>query len=104
MILKFIVFYLIRIVTAKSQIPIGWLYINKILNDELIFFKFILHILLKCLGAIFDGNNYETELAFLTTIDRINYNERNFEIVPIINHISEYQSYVTQNMGEFIYN
>lgn len=51
-------------------------------------------------GAIFDNNSYETELAFLTAIEYINFTEKNFAFSPVIKHVTELNSYSTQNIGK----
>lgn len=63
-----------------------------------------LYVLFLCVfslaGAIFHEDNYESEIAFKYSVERINMFEKGFELVPLIHHISPVDSYKAERVGE----
>jgi hypothetical protein len=57
-------------------------------------------IIIYKLGGIFHVDNYESEMAFKYAIRRINQNERNFQLVPLIKYVSTTDSFKTERIGE----
>lgn len=54
------------------------------------------------LGGIFHDDNYESEIAFRYTVERINMHERNFELIPLVRHVSRTDSFRAERIGEAI--
>lgn len=52
------------------------------------------------IGGIFHEDNYESEIAFRYSIERVNMHERNFEIVPSIQHVSPSDSFKAERVGD----
>ena len=51
------------------------------------------------LGAIF-YDNYEAEIAFKYSTERVNMHEENFELIPIVRHVSGIDSFKTEKIGK----
>jgi hypothetical protein len=51
-------------------------------------------------GGIFDGTNYESEVAFRYALRRASEVTRGFQLIPIIKYVSSTDSYKTEQIGE----
>ncbi|XP_055683998.1 glutamate receptor ionotropic, kainate 2-like [Lutzomyia longipalpis] len=50
------------------------------------------------IGAIFSTNDYESIIAFHSSINRVNMHERRFELKPILKNVTEWDSFVTEKI------
>ena len=51
-------------------------------------------------GGIFHEDNYESEIAFRYSIERVNMHEKNVELVPSIHHVSTTDSFKAERIGD----
>lgn len=51
-------------------------------------------------GAIFHDDNYESEIAFRYSVERVNMHEKSLELVPSIHHVSLYDSFKAERIGD----
>lgn len=52
------------------------------------------------LGGIFHGDNYESEIAFRYSLERVNMHEKNFEFEPLIRHVSPTDSFKAERISD----
>lgn len=51
-------------------------------------------------GGIFHEDNYDAEIAFRYSIERVNMHERHFDFVPLIHHVSTSDSFKAERIGD----
>jgi hypothetical protein len=61
---------------------------------------FTFSIAFNYIGGIFDGANYESEVAFRYALRRASEVTRGFQLIPIIKYVSSTDSYKTEQIGE----
>lgn len=64
------------------------------------FYSYFIPVFFCLTGAIFHEDNYESEIAFKYSVERINMFEKSFELVPLIHHISPIDSFKAERVGE----
>ncbi|XP_059618967.1 glutamate receptor ionotropic, kainate 2-like [Phlebotomus argentipes] len=50
------------------------------------------------IGGIFNSNDYESVIAFHSSVNRVNMHERRFELKPIVKNVTEWDSFVTEKI------
>lgn len=51
-------------------------------------------------GGIFHEGNYESEIAFRYSLERVNMHEKNFEFEPFVHHVSPTDSFKAERIGD----
>lgn len=51
-------------------------------------------------GGIFHEDNYESEIAFRYSVERVNMHEKSLEFVPFIHHVSASDSFKAERIGD----
>lgn len=52
------------------------------------------------IGGIFHESHLELEITFNAVVEKINFYEKEFELIPIIKRVLEYDGYQTEKAGQ----
>lgn len=99
-------FTLIALTGAKKEVTIGEISGSKCFDSILLLHNGFYCVLTMCefslfVGAIFDENSEEAQIAFKYAVIRENMYDGKFELVPVIKTIQSTESYAAEQAGEY---